>query len=152
MFRLLNLELQKLLLNRTSKVLIFVSFILPFFVILLSSIKINVFGFFTLELGELGVFNFPIIWHLTTFFASQFKFFFAIVVVSMIGNEYSNKTIKQNLIDGLSKKEFILSKFYAIAFFSLISTVLIGLISFCIGMYYSSYDRLTLSLEKQIFY
>lgn len=141
MLRLLNLELQKLLLNRTSKILIFVSFILPFFVILLSSLKINVFGFFTLELGELGVFNFPIIWHLTTFFASQFKFFFAIVVVSMIGNEYSNKTIKQNLIDGLSKKEFILSKFYAIVFFSLVSTVLIGLISFCIGLYYSSYTE-----------
>ena len=141
MLRLLNLELQKLLLNKTSKILIFVSFILPFFVILLSSLKINVFVFFTLELGELGVFNFPIIWHLTTFFASQFKFFFAIVVVSMIGNEYSNKTIKQNLIDGLSKKEFILSKFYAIVFFSLISTLLIGIISICIGLYYSSYTE-----------
>ncbi|MGB5417210.1 ABC transporter permease [Algibacter sp.] len=141
MLRLLNLELQKLLLNRTSKILIFTSFVLPFFVILLSSLKINVFGFFTLELGELGVFNFPIIWHLTTFFASQFKFFFAIVVVSMIGNEYSNKTIKQNLIDGLSKKEFILSKFYTIVFFSLVSTVLIGLISLCIGLYYSSYTE-----------
>ncbi|WP_405296688.1 ABC transporter permease [Algibacter sp. Ld11] len=151
MFRLLNLELQKLLLNRTSKVLIFVSFILPFFVILLSSIKINVFGFFTLELGELGVFNFPIIWHLTTFFASQFKFFFAIVVVSMIGNEYSNKTIKQNLIDGLSKKEFILSKFYAIAFFSLISTVLIGLISLCIGLYYSSYNEFGIIIRETNF-
>ncbi|WP_372935670.1 ABC transporter permease [Seonamhaeicola sp.] len=141
MLRLLNLELQKLLLNRTSKILIFVSFILPFFVILLSSLKINVFGFFTLELGELGIFNFPIIWHLTTFFASQFKFFFAIVVVSMIGNEYSNKTLKQNLIDGLSKKEFILSKFYTIVFFSLVSTVLIFLISLCIGLYYSSYNE-----------
>ena len=141
MLRLLNLELQKLLLNKTSKTLIFISFILPFFVILLSSLKINIFGFFTLELGELGVLNFPIIWHLTTFFASQFKFFFAIVVVSMIGNEYSNKTIKQNLIDGLSKKEFILSKFYTILFFSLVSTLLIGLISICIGLYYSSYNE-----------
>ncbi|SHJ00906.1 ABC transporter permease [Algibacter luteus] len=151
MLRLLNLELQKLLLNRTSKILIFISFILPFFVILLSSLKINVFGFFTLELGELGVFNFPIIWHLTTFFASQFKFFFAIVVVSMIGNEYSNKTIKQNLIDGLSKKEFILSKFYTIVFFSLVSTVLITLISFCIGMYYSSYTEATIVVRETEF-
>ncbi|XMO86974.1 ABC transporter permease subunit [Algibacter sp. AS12] len=148
MLRLLNLELQKLLLNRTSKILIFVSFILPFFVILLSSLKINVFGFFTLELGELGIFNFPIIWHLTTFFASQFKFFFAIVVVSMIGNEYSNKTIKQNLIDGLSKKEFILSKFYTIVFFSLVSTFIIGLISFCIGLYYSSYNEASIIFSE----
>ena len=151
MLRLLNLELQKLLLNRTSKILIFVSFILPFFVILLSSLKINFFGFFTLELGELGIFNFPIIWHLTTFFASQFKFFFAIVVVSMIGNEYSNKTIKQNLIDGLSKKEFILSKFYTIVFFSLISTVLIGLISLCIGLYYSSYNEVSIIIQETNF-
>ena len=104
MLRLIQLELQKLWLNRTSKILIFVSFVLPFTVLILSSIKINFFGFFTLELGELGIFNFPVIWHITTFFAAQFKFFFAIVVVSMIGNEYSNKTIKQNLIDGLSKK------------------------------------------------
>ncbi|MCF7561776.1 ABC transporter permease [Sabulilitoribacter multivorans] len=151
MLRLLNLELQKLLLNRTSKILIFVSFILPFFVILLSSLKINVFGFFTLELGELGVFNFPIIWHLTTFFASQFKFFFAIVVVSMIGNEYSNKTIKQNLIDGLSKKEFILSKFYTLVFFSLVSTILIGLISLCIGLYYSSYNEFSIIIRETNF-
>ncbi|WP_372753260.1 ABC transporter permease [Mariniflexile sp.] len=148
MFRLLNLELQKLLLSRTSKILIFISFILPFFVILLSSLKINFFGFFTLELGELGIFNFPIIWHLTTFFASQFKFFFAIVVVSMIGNEYSNKTLKQNLIDGLSKKEFILSKFYTIVFFSLVSTVLISIISICIGLYYSSYNEISIIIRE----
>lgn len=148
MLRLLQLELQKLLLNKTSKVLIFISFVLPFFVILLSSLKINVFGFFTLELGELGVFNFPIIWHLTTFFSSQFKFFFAIVVVSMIGNEYSNKTLKQNLIDGLSKKEFILSKFYTIVFFSFVSTILIGLISLCIGLYYSSYNEFGIIIQE----
>jgi ABC-2 type transport system permease protein len=151
MLRLLNLELQKLLLNRTSKILIFISFILPFFIILLSSIKINVFGFFTLELGELGIFNFPIIWHLTTFFAAQFKFFFAIVVVSMIGNEYSNKTIKQNLIDGLSKKEFILSKFYTIVFFSLVSTIFIFLISICIGLYYSSYNEVSIIIRETNF-
>ena len=141
MLRLIKLELQKLLLNRASVVLIIISFILPFTVLILSSIKINFFGLFTLELGELGIFNFPIIWHITTFFASYFKFFFAIVVVSMIGNEYSNKTLKQNLIDGLSKKEFILSKFYTIVFFSLCATVLIGVATFLIGLYYSSYTE-----------
>ncbi|MFK2820642.1 ABC transporter permease subunit [Flavobacteriaceae sp. LMIT009] len=148
MLRLLQLELQKLLLNRTSKILIFISFVLPFTVLILSSIKINFFGFFTLELGELGIYNFPIIWHITTFFASQFKFFFAIVVVSMIGNEYSNKTIKQNLIDGLSKKEFILSKFYTIVFFSLVATLLLTLISLLIGLYYSSYKEIGIILSE----
>ncbi len=148
MLRLIKLELQKLWLNKVSRALIFVSFILPFTVLVLSSIKINFFGFFTLELGELGIFNFPIIWHITTFFASYFKFFFAIVVVSMIGNEYSNKTLKQNLIDGLSKKEFILSKFYTIVFFSLCATVLIGVATFLIGLYYSSYTEASIIFRE----
>ena len=60
----------------------------------------------------------------------------------MIGNEYSNKTLKQNLIDGLSKKEFILSKFYTIIFFSLISTIIILFISLILGYIYSSYNEL----------
>ncbi|MBR9914244.1 MAG: ABC transporter permease subunit [Algicola sp.] len=144
MLRLLQLELQKLLLNKASKVLIFISFILPFFVIVLSSLRIDFFGYFTLELGHYGLFNFPIVWHITTFFAAQFKLFFAIVVVSMIGNEYSNKTIKQNLIDGLSKKEFVLSKFYTIVFFSAVATILIFLICLFIGLYYSSIDEFNL--------
>lgn len=151
MLRLLQIELQKLLLNRASKVLIFISFVLPFFVIILSSLKIPFFGIFTLELGNYGLFNFPIVWHITTFFAAQFKFFFAIVVVSMIGNEYSNKTIKQNLIDGLSKKEFILSKFYTIVFFSAIATMLIFIICLCIGLYYSSINEFSLIFRETEF-
>jgi len=86
MLRLLNLELQKLLLNKTSKILIFVSFILPFFVILLSSLKINVFGFFTL-----------------------------------------------------------------ILFFSVVSTLLIGLISLSIGLYYSSYNEFGIIIRETNF-
>ncbi len=148
MRRLIDLELQKLLLNRTSKILIFISFILPLCVIVLSAVKINFFGFFTLELGELGIFNFPIIWHIVTFFSALFKFFFAIVVVSMIGNEYSNKTLKQNLIDGLSKKEFILSKFYVIVFFSFISTLIIFVISLGLGLIYSSYNEFHIIIQQ----
>jgi ABC-type transport system involved in multi-copper enzyme maturation permease subunit len=117
----------------------------------LSAIKINFFGFFTLELGELGIFNFPIIWQITTYFSALFKFFFAIVVVSMIGNEYSNKTLKQNLIDGLNKKEFILSKFYVIIFFSLVSTVIIFILSLILGLIYSSYDEFNIIIREMEF-
>ncbi|GGW66144.1 hypothetical protein GCM10008085_17470 [Winogradskyella epiphytica] len=66
----------------------------------------------------------------------------------MIGNEYSNKTLKQNLIDGLSKKEFILSKFYTIVFFSLAATLLIGIATFVIGMYYSSYTEASIIFRE----
>ncbi|MBT8258783.1 MAG: ABC transporter permease subunit, partial [Bacteroidia bacterium] len=67
------------------------------------------------------------------------------------GNEYSNRTLKQNLIDGLSKKEFILSKFYTIVFFSLVSTALILLITLSIGLYYSSYTEFDIIIQETNF-
>jgi ABC-2 type transport system permease protein len=70
------------------------------------------------------------------------KVFFAIIIVAMIGNEYSNKTLKQNLIDGLSKAEFLRSKVYAILAFVLTSTLLVFIISLILGGIYSDYDEL----------
>jgi ABC-2 type transport system permease protein len=135
MLRLLKIEFQKLWLNKMSKALIYISFILPFSILILSSIKINFFGYFTLDLSETKIFEFPYIWHITPFFVSYFKIFFAIVVVFMIGNEYSNRTLKQNLIDGLSKKELILSKFYFLVVYSLAMTAVIFIITLVIGVF-----------------
>ncbi|MEM6721129.1 MAG: ABC transporter permease subunit [Bacteroidota bacterium] len=133
MLRLLQIEFQKLWLNRTSRILIYVSFVFPLSILILSSLRINFFGI-RIDLSETQIFEFPYIWHITTYFIAFFKFFFAIVVVSMIGNEYSNRTLKQNLIDGLSKKEVILSKFYFILGYSLIVTALVFAITLFIGI------------------
>jgi ABC-type transport system involved in multi-copper enzyme maturation permease subunit len=62
----------------------------------------------------------------------------------MMANEYSNKTIKQNLIDGLSKKEFILSKFLTVISFALISTVFVFVVSMILGLIYSDYNELSI--------
>ncbi|MCH2194847.1 ABC transporter permease subunit [Kordia sp.] len=137
MLRLLQIEFQKLWLNRTSRILIYISFVFPLSILILSSIKINFFGLFTIDLSETQIFEFPYIWHITTFFIAFFKFFFAIVVVSMIGNEYSNRTLKQNLIDGMSKKDVILSKFYFILAYSLVVTALVFVITLFLGIMHS---------------
>ncbi len=139
MKRLLQIEFQKLWGSQMSKILILISFILPFSVLILSAIKIDFFGYFTIDLGKIGIFNFPVIWHIITFFAAFFKFFFAFVVVSMISNEYSNRTLKQNLIDGMSKKEFILSKFLFILTYTTLATLLIGSSILIIGLIHSSH-------------
>lgn len=141
MIRLLQIEFQKVWLNRTSRILLLISFIFPLSILILSSIKINIFGY-VLDLSETKIFEFPYIWHITTFFVAFFKFFFAIVVVSMIGNEYSNRTLKQNLIDGLSKKEVILSKFYFVFIYSLVVTLFVFVITLIIGIANSSSGNL----------
>jgi ABC-type transport system involved in multi-copper enzyme maturation permease subunit len=60
----------------------------------------------------------------------------------MIANEYSYGTLKQNLIDGMSKKEFLLSKVYTILVFSLVSTTLVFVISLILGLKYSSFTEI----------
>jgi hypothetical protein len=40
-------------------------------------------------------------------YCCHFKIIFYIVIVSMMANEYSYGTLKQNLIDGLSKIHFV---------------------------------------------
>src|SRR5690606_39853747 len=78
-----------------------------------------------------------------------FKLFLAIVIVSMMSNEYSNKTIKQNLIDGLSKKEFILSKVLTVISLALISTVFVFVVSLVLGLVYSDYNELSIILDRK---
>jgi ABC-type transport system involved in multi-copper enzyme maturation permease subunit len=110
---------------------------------LVAAIKFDI-GPIKFHLAELGIFDFPYIWHFNAFIASFFKLFLAVVIVSMMANEYSNKTIKQNLIDGLSKWEFIYSKFLTVLAFSAISTVFLFVISLGLGLAYSSFDEISI--------
>ena len=143
MLRLLQIELYKIRHNRASKVLIITYFILLTSIALIAAIKFDI-GPVKFHLAEQGIFNFPYIWHFNTYMAAMFKLFLLLVIVSMIANEYSNKTLKQNLIDGLSKKEFILSKFYTVVLFALISTVFVFVVSIILGMIYSDYDEVSI--------
>ncbi|TVZ17208.1 ABC transporter permease [Maribacter sp. MAR_2009_72] len=140
MIRLLQIEFIKLWNNRASKVLIISYFALLTSIALFAAIKFDI-GPVQFHLADQGIFNFPYIWHFNTFITAFFKLFLAIVIVSMMSNEYSNKTIKQNLIDGLSKKEFILSKFLTVISFSLISTIFVFVVSLILGLVYSDYNE-----------
>ncbi|HEX9150568.1 MAG TPA: ABC transporter permease [Flavobacterium sp.] len=141
MKRLLSIELQKIWKNKASRVLTLTYFILLTFIALIASIKFDL-GIFKLHLAEMGIFNFPFIWHFNTYIAAILKLFLAIVIVSMMANEYSYGTLKQNLIDGMSKKEFILSKFLTIVLFAAISTLFVFMMSLILGYSFSSYTEI----------
>lgn len=143
MFRLLNIEFHKLKYNTASKVLIIIYFLLLTSTALIAMINFD-FAEVQFHLAEMGIFNFPYIWHLNTWLSATIKFFLLMVIVSMMANEYSNKTLKQNLIDGLSKKEFILSKFYTVIVFALISTLFVFVVSLTLGYIYSDFNEFSI--------
>ncbi|MFI8377977.1 ABC transporter permease [Leeuwenhoekiella sp. NPDC079379] len=150
MLRLLTIEFYKLKHSRSSKILSIAYFVILSFIALIASIEFNL-GDFQIRIADQGIFNFPFIWHFNTWVAATLKFFLAIVIVSMISNEYSNRTLKQNLIDGLSKKEFMLSKFYTVVAFALLSTLFIFVMTLILGYSFSDYTEFSIVTREMEF-
>ena len=123
--------------------MVFIYFILLTSIALIAAIKFDI-GPVKFHLADQGIFNFPYIWHFNTYIASILKFFLLLVIVSMMANEYSNKTLKQNLIDGLSKKEFVLSKFYTVVLLAFISTIFVFVVSLILGYIYSDFNEISI--------
>lgn len=147
MKRLFLIEYHKIKHSRSSIILISAYFVFLTLIALIAAIKFDI-GPIEFHLADQGIFNFPLIWHFNSFIAAFFKLFLAVVIVSMISNEYSNRTLKQNLIDGLSKKEFMASKVIVVAVFSALSTLFVALISLILGMIYSDYTELSIVFSE----
>lgn len=143
MKRLISIEWKKIWLNRASRFLTISYFVLLSAIALVATIEFDI-GDFHFRIADQGIFNFPFIWHFNTWVAALLKLFLAIVIVSMMSNEYSYRTLKQNLIDGLSKREIVLSKFYTVLIFSGLSTVFVFVISLILGLFFSDFNEFSI--------
>ncbi|KOS06281.1 excinuclease ABC subunit B [Flavobacterium akiainvivens] len=150
MIRLLSIEFQKLWLNRASRVLIISYFVILSFIALIASIEVDILGIH-FKLADQGIFNFPYIWHFNTYVAVWLKGFLAIIIVSMMANEYTYGTLKQNLIDGFSKEEFIKSKILTTVVFALGSTVFIFIMTLLLGYSFSAFDEFSIVFSDMSF-
>jgi ABC-2 type transport system permease protein len=83
-------------------------------------------------------YTFPIIWDSYAYLAGKSNLFLAIIVIFLIGNEYSFRTFRQHIIDGLSRDELLIGKLVVIGFIALLNTVLIFVFGWVFGLIYSS--------------
>jgi len=86
---------------------------------------------------KIPVLYFPDIWQNIAYVYTFLKIFLAIVVVISISNEYSYKTIRQNVIDGMSRIDFIKSKLSTILLLSVGSTLLVFVTGMLTGLIYT---------------
>lgn len=84
------------------------------------------------------IYDFPDIWQNLTYFAGFFQFIMAFIVIIFITNEYSYRTIRQNVIDGLSRKQFLMAKIGFIFILCFINMVVLGINGLVLGLMYSS--------------
>lgn len=83
------------------------------------------------------LYDFPDVWHNITYIATFLKIIMGFIMIISIANEASYKTLRQNIIDGLSKKEFLLSKLLMIGTMSVGATLLLSIIGTLSGLFYS---------------
>ncbi len=106
MQRIIKLEWAKISSYNFFKAILILTgvlFLLVLFVI--SRIDVSVPGF-----SWRNVFRFPNIWQTFTWVASWFNVLMAIMVIVITGNEYSSRSFRQQVITGLSRKEWLTGK------------------------------------------
>lgn len=90
-----------------------------------------------INIDRIPLYHFPDIWQNLAWTSGLLKMGVAIMVVVSITNEYTYRTVRQNIIDGMSREEFLLSKVYTNVLLSLASMVSVFLIAVVTGLIYS---------------
>lgn len=106
----------------------------------------------SININRIPLYHFPDVWQNLAWASGLLKIMIGIMVLISITNEYSYRTIRQNIIDGLSRKEFLLSKIYTNALLSVLSMVLVFLVALVTGLIYSSRLDMSYMFEGVEFY
>jgi ABC-type transport system involved in multi-copper enzyme maturation permease subunit len=90
-----------------------------------------------LNINRIPLYHFPDVWLNLIWFSGWFKVLLGIMTVISITNEYSYRTVRQNIIDGLSRWEFLKSKILTNLLLSTMSVLMIFVIALVTGLIYS---------------
>ncbi|MDB9932605.1 hypothetical protein OAD28_07835 [Flavobacteriales bacterium] len=139
--KLLRIEYKKIVGNKSFKVftIMFLVF-LPLLVFLVPSmIK---FPFQGLEFHPLIPINYQTSWYAVTLISSWFCFFLlSFVLIYHITNEYNYRTVRQNIIDGFTRNDYLLGKLYLMLAITILATLYVLIIGIAGGLYFSTFEQ-----------
>jgi ABC-2 type transport system permease protein len=98
------------------------------------------------------LFSFPTIWGFLTWTASLWNVLLGVLIVISVCNDINYKTQRQNVIDGLSRKQYILGKFYFFVAFAIVITLYTFIMGLIIGGINSGFADAASGLEYIGFY
>jgi ABC-type transport system involved in multi-copper enzyme maturation permease subunit len=130
---LLRIELHKLLPYRTVWVLLAIYTVLLLLVLYTSS-NITING---QEMGE-DMYRLPDFWQRLTYIASFFNLLFGILMIVLVTDEYSFRTLRQQVIDGLSRAELVQAKLYVALGLGVAATLFLLLLGLYFGLLHST--------------
>jgi len=150
MNKLLHIEFKKILTYKTFWILFGLYFVFLPIGILLAEFMINnmvdnINKHTPIPLPHVAIYYFPDVWQNFAFFASirYVLIFPAIVIIILITNEFTFKTIRQNIINGMSKAEFLRSKLQIILLMALFVSLILTISAFIVGLFHSGTSDIT---------
>ena len=138
MIRLIKIEFRKLIYSKSWWLLLGLYFVVMILALinynhLVSNADIMLKNVPEVDFSLKKIMRFPEIWHNLTYLAGFFKIFPAIILITSLSREYTYRTFRQNVIDGLGREAFMFSKFNLVIFLSLLSALLIFTIGMILG-------------------
>ncbi len=79
-------------------------------------------------------FQFPEVWNTVPWLSSFLLFFPGLIIIILMTNEFSYKTHRQNIIDGLSRTQFISVKMILCVLIAFFSTAIVMLVALLFGL------------------
>jgi len=139
MNKLLRIELIKILKYRVFQILgiIYVaSFIIS--IVVLPLIKLETTLAEGADMLDIPSFySFPVIWDTYAWLAAKSNLFLAVIVIFIVGNEYSYRTFRQHIVDGLSRQDLLHGKIMSIAAIALANTAMIFVFGLIFGLIFT---------------
>lgn len=86
-----------------------------------------------------SLYKFPKVWHYLSYLASWFQMIPAIIMVTLVYNEITYKTFRQQIIDGLSRREVFMAKLWLGVILCLITTAVVFIIGMIMGLIKTPY-------------
>lgn len=97
---------------------------------------------------EAGFYLLPQLWQNASFWAGFFKFIPAFLMLFFVGSEFEYRTYRQNVIDGLSIGQFFFSKVFTLLFFTVLSTLVVGLTTLVLAYIHNDMAEVSLWQES----
>lgn len=106
-----------------------------------------------IPIPSISLYTFPGIWHNLSYMAGSrvFLLFPAFVIVLLVTNEYTFRTLRQNVIDGLSRDQLVVSKIVFVALLAFFLSLFVAINGLLLGMIHTPVDEWATMLSKSWF-
>jgi len=115
------------------------------------NVTINAGNNSPIPIPEISVYTFPDIWQNLSYLTGFLKLFPALIVIIFVTAEYSYKTNRQHIMNGMSRESYFFSQLVFLVGMALFSTLLMVFLTLFLGFQHTSDISLSLVFSKSYF-